>query len=188
MKLAEIMRLALRQLDEDVADISEYDDMFRRYANEGYQIVMRDLYKPRIPITLETDEHGKATLDELNIVRIIELRNMCGRDVWFDLSPDCKTVYTRMRKQELNGWAEEEIPMLTLDADEPQFPEWAHNCLADYICYRHLSNGNMAKQSKAQFYLNQFYQTARRIRPVGMGSVTREKRLYAVTDARYSRW
>ena len=188
MKLAEIMQLALRQLDEDPADISDYDDLFRRYANEGYQIVMRDHYKPRTAVTLETDEHGAASLEGLDIVRVIELRDGLGRDVWFDLAPDCKMVFTRVRSQALTGWAEEEIPMLTLDGDEPQFPEWAHSCLADYICYRHLSAGNMAKQSKAQFWLQSFYQTVRRLRPVGQGSVTRAKRLYAVTDARYTRW
>lgn len=187
MRLAEIMRLALRQLDEDPADISEYDDLFRRYANEGYQIVMRDFYKPRVHLTLETDERGAASLEGLNVVRVIELRDRHGRDVWFDLSLDCKEVYTRVRSQEITGWAEEEIPLLTRDEDEPAFPEWAHSAMADYLCYRHLSNGNMAKQSRAQYYLNQFYQTARRLRPVGMGSVTRSKNLYAVTDVRYAR-
>ena len=187
MTLSQVMQLALRQLDEDPADISEYDDLFRRYANEGYQIVMRDIYKPRKTITLMTDEHGTASLEGLHIVRIIELRDRSGRDVWFDLDPGCLKVYTRARNQEITGWAEEEIPLFTHDSDEPAFPEWAHSALADYICYRHLSAGNMAKQSRAQFYLNAFYQTIRRIRPVGTGSVTRMKNLYAVTDVRYVR-
>ena len=71
--------------------------------------------------------------------------------------------------------------------DEPQIPEYAHAALADYICYRHLSSGNLAKQSRAQFYQNSFYQTMQRIRPQGMGSVTRFEHLYEVTDARYRR-
>ena len=69
--------------------------------------------------------------------------------------------------------------------DEPQLPEYAHAALADYICYRHLSSGNLAKQSRAQFYQTSFYQTMQRIRPEGMGSVTRFRNLYEVTDARY---
>ena len=46
--------------------------------------------------------------------------------------------------------------------DEPQIPEYAHAALADYICYRHLSSGNLAKQSRAQFYQNSFYQAMQR--------------------------
>lgn len=186
MRLGEIMQLALRQLDEDPADISEYDDLFRRYANEGYQIVMRDILKPRARVTIETDDAGQAAIDGLGIVRIVELKDGAGRDVWFNLSVDGKAIYTREREKTLHAVCEMECGMLTLDQDEPAFPVWAHACLADYICYRHLSAGNMAKQSRAQFYLNAFYQTARRIRPQGTGSVTRMKNLYAVTDARYT--
>ena len=40
MTLAEIMRLALRQLDEDPADISDFSDLFRSYANIGYKIAV----------------------------------------------------------------------------------------------------------------------------------------------------
>lgn len=36
MTLAQIMRFALLQLDEDPADIDEYADLFRMYANDGY--------------------------------------------------------------------------------------------------------------------------------------------------------
>ena len=185
MKLAEIMQLALRQLDEDPADVSDYDDLFRRYANEGYHIVMRDQYKPRKMIRIETDEHGAADVSGLGIVRVIELHGKHPGGVWFDLSLDGTKIFTREKSAALDAMVETEIPMLTLDADEPKFPEWAHSCLADYICYRHLSAGNAAKQQKAQFWLNSFYQTVRRIRPVGQGSVTRHRNLYTVTDIRY---
>ena len=73
--------------------------------------------------------------------------------------------------------------------DEPQIPEYAH---AKSACGLHLLPSsvqrNLAKaQSRAQFYQNSFYQTMQRIRPQGMGSVTRFKHLYEVTDARYRR-
>ena len=185
MRLAEIMVLALRQLDEDPADISDYDDLFRRYANEGYQIVMRDHYKPREMIGIDTDEHGAASLEGLGVVRVIELHGDRPGGVWFDLSLDGTQIFTRAKNAHLRAMVETETPMLTRDEDEPQFPEWAHSCLADYICYRHLSAGNAAKQNKAQFWLQSFYQTVRRIRPVGQGSVTRQRNLYTVTDIRY---
>lgn len=185
MKLAEIMQLALRQLDEDPADISEYDDLFRRYADEGYQIVMRDHYKPREETVLFTDEDGKAYIDGMDIVRVISLKTQDGRDVWYNLSVDGGTLYTREKEKELNAVVEKECGMLLKDDDVPAYPQWAHSALADYICYRHLSAGNMGKQQRAQFYLNQFYQTIRRIRPQGMGSVTRFRNLYTVTDVRY---
>lgn len=187
MTLAQIMTLALRQLDEDPADISEYDDLFRMYANEGYQIVMRDLYKPREHFDFETDEHGSAEIKDRGIIRIVELKDGWGRDIWFDLSVDGTTIYTREREKMLHAVAEIEVAPIYKDTDVPEFPEWAHNCLVDYICYRHLCNGNMGKQQRGQTYLNQFYQQARRIRPQGMGSVTGFKNLYAVTDARYTR-
>ena len=66
-------------------------------------------------------------------------------------------------------------------------PAYAHAALSDYICYRHLSSGNLAKQSRAQFYQNSFYQEMNRIRPQGMGSVTRMRNLYEATDVRYRR-
>ena len=187
MTLAQIMTLALRQLDEDPADLAEYDDLFRMYANEGYQIVMRDYYKPREHFDFTTDEKGAADITGRDIVRIVELRNALGMDVWFDLSVDGTTIYTREREKDLHAVAEIEVAPLARDMDVPLFPDWAHNVLVDYICYRHLSSGNMGKQQRAQFFLSQFHQGARRIRPQGVGSVTRFKNLYAVTDARYTR-
>lgn len=185
MRLAEIMQLALRQLDEDTADISEYDDLFRRYANEGYQIVMRDIYKPRETVLLGTDEEGRASIEGKGIVRIIEIENEEKHNVWFNVSADGLYIHTREKEKTLYALAEKECGVLYDDADVPAFPEWAHSALADYICYRHLSAGNLAKQQRAQFFLQQFYQAARRIRPQGIGSVTRFKNLYTVTDARY---
>ena len=185
MKLAEIMQLALRQLDEDPADVSDYDDLFRRYANEGYHIVMRDHYKPRKMIQIETDEHGAADISGLDIVRVIELHGKHPGGVWFDLALDGTKIFTREKNAVLDAMVETEIPMLTRDADEPQFPEWAHSCLADYICYRHLSSGSLAKQSRAEFFYQSFYQQMRALRPQGAGSVTRMKNLYSATEAAY---
>lgn len=186
MRLAEIMQLALRQLDEDPADISEYDDLFRRYANEGYQMIMRDFYRPRETAIFTTDKDGMAVIDGMDIVRVVEITNESGREVWFDLSVDGRFVYTREKEKTLTAIVEIECGQLA-DGDEPEFPSFAHAALADYICYRHLSAGNAAKQARARFFLDAFYQTARRIRPQGMGSVTRFKNLYTVTDARYRR-
>lgn len=187
MTLAQIMTLALRQLDEDPADISEYDDLFRMYANEGYQIVMRDIYKPRDHFDFETGKDGSAEIKDRGIVRIVELKDGWGRDIWYDLSVDGTTIYTREREKTLHAVAEVEVEPIYKGTDEPQFPEFAHNCLVDYVCYRHLCNGNMGKQQRAQFFLQKFWENARRIRPQGMGSVTHFKNLYAVTDARYTR-
>ena len=53
MTLGQIMRLALRQLDEDPADIAEYAELFRMWANQGYQIILGQYYKPREMITLQ---------------------------------------------------------------------------------------------------------------------------------------
>ena len=74
--------------------------------------------------------------------------------------------------------------MLTQDSDEPKLPEYAHSALVEYICYRHLLNGNLAKQSQAQAHLNRYYQIAGTIRPQGSESVRTMRNLYAATDIR----
>ena len=78
-------------------------------------------------------------------------------------------------------------PALQKATDEPQLPDFAHAALADYICYRHLSSGNLSKQSRAEFFRESFYQQMRALGYEGQGSVTRTKNLYTVTDARYGR-
>lgn len=187
MKLAEIMQLALRQLDEDPADISEYDDLFRRYANEGYQIAMRDIIRPRQTMALAADEDGHADIQGMGILRIVQLQEENGRDVWHAMAPDGTHILTGAKNKTLNAVVETDIPLLIEDMDVPEMPEWAHSALADYICYRHLSAGNAAKQQRAQFFYGMFSQTIRRIRPQSAGSVTGYKNLYTVTDARYVR-
>ena len=74
---------------------------------------------------------------------------------------------------------------LEQDADEPQLPLEAHAALADYICYRHLSSGNLAKQSRAQHYRNEFYAQMQRLSPRPSGGVTGYKNFYTVTDSRW---
>ena len=143
MTLSQLIAHALRQLDEDAEDVSEYEESFKVYANMGYDL----------------DPDGRG----LHIWRV----DLAGKT----LRAVCEVAF---------------YPMEDGD-DEPQIPEYAHAALADYICYRHLSSGNLAKQSRAQFYQNSFYQTMQRIRPQGMGSVTRFEHLYEVTDARYRR-
>ena len=187
MRLAEIMQLALRQLDEDPADISEYDDLFRRYANEGYQIAMRDVVRPRQTMSLETDDKGGADIQGMGILRIVGAKDENGRDVWFAPSPDGTQILTGAKEKTLTVIVETDVPELLDDADEPEFPQWAHSALADYICYRHLSAGNAAKQQRAQFFYGMFSQMVRRLQSPGTGSVTGYKNLYAVTSARYVR-
>ena len=166
MTLSQIIAQALRQLDEDAEDVSEYEESFRVYANMGYDIAVREYLKPRRIFYTEVDEEGNAPVPGLTVVRVIELRD--------DLAG-----------QTLRAVCEVAFYPLEDGQDEPQLPEYAHAALADYICYRHLSSGNLAKQSRAQFYQTSFYQAMQRIRPEGMGSVTRFRNLYEVTDARY---
>ena len=182
MTLAQIMHLALRQLDEDPADVSEYDDTFKSYVNEGYRILMYEYYKPREDVDFVTDETGRFSIDRKKIIRIVELKDDQGRDVKFDLAANGTSICTELLQKELHAVAEVYAELLKNSLDEPKFPEFAHSCLADYICYRHLSAGNIAKQQKAQFYVQRFRDTARSIRPEWMGSTTQFKGLYAATS------
>lgn len=187
MTLAQIMKLALCQLDEDIADIDDFAELFRHYANQGYEIAVRRYLQPKETFTLTTDENGRAYIDGLDIVRVIELKDESGCAVYADVSGDGTHLVTGRRNAKLTALCEISYPLMKDEAEEPRLPENAHMALVDYICYRHLMNGNMAKQSRAQAYQSSFYQTLSSIRPQGSGSTTRYKNLYAVTSARYAR-
>lgn len=107
MTVGEIYTQALLELDESTEDLHEFEQKFNHYLNIGYQIALRDYYKP----------------------------------------------------QELMS-----EPLANPD-DVPNLPEHAHHGLVDYICYRHLSSGNLAKQSRAQFYRQSFYEAMRMLHP-----------------------
>ena len=187
MTLANIMKLALRQLDEAAEDIAEYDELFRSYANMGYMIALRLFLRPRETFELTTDAQGRADLSALPVMRVVEARNAQDRPVRFSLSADGRTMQTGEKDAVILALCEVERPALEADTDEPELPQHAHPALADYICYRHLSSGNLAKQSRAEFFRQSFYQQMRTLIPQGAGSVTQLRNLYAVTDARYRR-
>ena len=190
MTLSQLIAHALRQLDEDAEDVSEYEERFRVYANMGYDIAVREYLKPRRIFYTEVDEEGNAPVPGLTVVRVIELRDENGFDVGFDLDP-CGRCFHVWRDdlagQTLRAVCEVAFYPMEDGSDEPQIPECAQAYLADYICYRHLSNGNPVKQRQAQFYLNSFLRGMQRLRPQGMGSVTHRTHIYDVTDARYYR-
>ena len=185
MTLLGIMKLALRQLDEAAEDLSEYDELFRSYANMGYMIAVRLFLRPRECFEIATDEEGRAEIRALPLGRIIELRDKAGFDVPFDVEADGAHIRTGRRNEKLRAVCEIEAEEMSGETDVPVLPEYAHPALADYICYRHLSSGNLAKQSRAQFFYQSFYQQMRALRPQGAESVTRMKNLYAVTGAGY---
>ena len=188
MTLAQIMELALRQLDEEISDIAEFDTLFRFYANEGYSIAQRKWYHPRADVVLETDDVGEASLEGKGIVRVLELHNDSGFKVPYTVAPDGKSLRARLKEEELYALCEVEWPELVRETDEPKLPKHAHGALVDYICYRHLINGNAAKQTRAQMYLMQFERAMREMGSMGEGSVTHKSNLYLASDIRYSRW
>ena len=181
MTLASIMKLALRQLDEAAEDLSEYDELFRSYANMGYMIALRLFLKPREVIEVRTDSMGSAELTGLFIARVVEVRDREGRSVRFVMDSDGRTLHTGACAQMVTLIAEIECPPLENGLDEPMLPEYAQPALADYICYRHLSSGNLAKQSRAEFFRNSFYEQMRAMKPQSDGSVKGMKNLYAAT-------
>lgn len=192
MTLGQIMRLALRQLDEDPEDISEYDDLFIAYANEGCRIAVEDYAKVREMREGRTDDNGIMPLDS-DVRRVVEIRHkMEGgkiqRNMPFELMATGDEIRTTKPNARFLIVCEVRYREMESDTDEPmQLPKEAHAAIADYICYRHLSNGNLAKQSRAQRYQQQYYQAMQRIRPQGMGSVKGYTNLYAATDIRYMR-
>lgn len=188
MTYAQIKQLALRQLDEDPHDMDEFGDLLGVYVNEGYQTALIDYARPREVFTLKTDKDGNADLSGLRIIRIAEvLEHPHGLSAWATQNATGDTLYTAVRESEVKLTALITYPDMVEESEEPRLPAWAHGALADYACYRYLSNGNMAKQSKAQFYFQRYMTTMNRVRPQGMGSVTTLRNLYTATDARWVR-
>ena len=184
MTLAGIMKLAMRQLDEAIEDIAEYDELFRSYANMGYMIAVRQFLRPRETFMLTTDEDGCARIDAHPIRRVVQVKNMHGEEIGFAISADGRRIETDGWDPVLSVLGEVDRKPMEKDTDEPMLPEYAHAALADYICYRHLSSGSLSKQSRAEFFRQSFYQQMHAIAREGEGSVTRMKNLYAATDAR----
>ena len=187
MTLAGIMKLAMKQLDEAVEDISEYDELFRSYANMGYMIALRLFLKPRETFRLESDGSGRADIRALPIGRVVEVRDKQGKALAFDIEADGGAVLTGRANEAFFLLCEVEYPAMAADTDEPNMPEYAHPALADYICYRHLSSGSLAKQSRAKFFESSFYQQMRAMKPQGAGSVKRLRHLYEATGTGYVR-
>lgn len=190
MTLSQLIAHALRQLDENAEDVSEYEESFKVYANMGYDIAVREYLKPRRTFCVDVDEKGNAPVPGLLVTRVVELRDEYGYDVGYDLDPDGRGLHiwrVDLAGKTLRAVCEVAFYPMEEGSDEPQIPEWAQAYLADYICYRYLSNGNPVKQRQAQFYLNSFLRGMQRLRPQGMGSVTHRTHIYDVTDARYYR-
>lgn len=186
MTYAQMKRLALQQLDEDPSDVDEYGDMLGAYINEGYQIALRRYVRPRALLMMHTNGEGVAVIED-DIEKIVEVKDEHGYEAWYTLSGDGRTLHTTAHDQTIRVLCIINKPDLVESADEPQMPSFAHSALVDYACYRFLSNGNMAKQTRAQFYYGQFMQRMSMVKPEGGGSVTSYKNLYAVTDARWTR-
>lgn len=194
MTLAGIMQLALRQLDEDLEDIAEVDDLFAGYANLGYDIAVREFLKPRETRALHANRRGFASIEGMDIERVVQVWDEQGRERAFEVTPDGGHIFLTDGAHQarrhgegtaLRALCEVRYAPLSQSTDEPRLPPSAQAALADYICFRHLSSGNLAKQSRARFFEDSFYRAMRAMRQDGYGSVTRARNLYAVTDARY---
>ncbi len=184
MTLGRIKLLALKMLDEAPEDIGEYDELFRLYANMGYAIAMREYIRPRAVRMLVTDRDGRAVLTGMDIVRVVEVRDEKGMRIPFDQEAEGGSIRTGKKEKTLSAVCEILWPDMREETDEPKMPEYAHAVLADYICYRHLSSGNLAKQNRAQFFFRSFLQQMQSLRREGQSGVTRLRNLYEATDIR----
>ena len=182
MTLATIMKLALRQLDEPDANIGEYEELFRNYANMGYMIALQMYYKPRKILSFESDVYGNVELNDPRISRVIEVRDQTGRSVPFQIDGDGRTLHTGGWMERIWVLCEYEYPAMKDALDIPILPEFVHPALADYICYRYLSCGSLVKQNRAEFFRNSFYEQMRVMKTQGERTVTCLKNLYQATN------
>lgn len=187
MTLAQIMRFALLQLDEDPADIDEYADLFRMYANDGYTELVEQYAKPREIFTLYAGECGFVSTQDMDILRVASVERIReGRHepLPWTVAEDGAGIFVPVRDEDVAVLAEVRRPPLVEDTDVPCLPESVHTALVNYICWRHLMTGNLAKQSRAQAFLSLYVKQAAALRPQGMGGVHTMRGLYAATDIR----
>lgn len=185
MTLAQIILRAIHLLDEEPGDVDEFHDLFMAFANEGYRIAVTQYVRPRQRFPVKTDKGGFAPLLFAHVTRVVRLEDEMGCEVFFDLCEDGLRIKTRRPRENMVALCEIAYPDLERDDDVPRIPDFLHPALADYICYRYLASGNLARQSRAQVFSANFYRAMQAARPQGMGSVTRLQNLYAVTSARY---
>ena len=190
MTLAQIYRLALRQLDEDPEDIAEFKDLFEAYVNEGYEIAVNTYWKPRESFDLMTDDNSDANIDGLHIKSIVSVTSgNYGIPLHAKISEDGHSIHVfggiAAANQPVTVLARISMPPLRENTDVPRIPEMGHMALADYICYRYKSTGNLAKQSQAQAFLSQFQSTMMRMDSMANGSVIHRNNLYSATDLRW---
>lgn len=183
MNVNSIFKHALLEMDEDPADISDYDEKFKMYLNMGYQLIVRKYYKPRETVVVRTDKEGYLNLYGYNVEEIVAMQTVDGRPVTYEVHPDGRNEYqTSARGQKVAVVYVTSYPPLVDELDEPNLPEHVHYALVNYICYKHLSSGNLAKQSRAQYYLQSFYEAMGMLKPTGSGSVKTYTNFYAATE------
>lgn len=183
MTVSDILSAALRELDEDPADIGEYRDKFMLYLNMGYQTILRKYYRPRETLPMRTDENGLLNLYGYDVESVLSIRDENGRTVSFTpCADDSGDVQTPARNAEVLVLCQMNCPPLAQDGDEPRLPEHAQYALVWYICYKQLSSGNLAKQSRAQVYMQGFYDVMSMLRPMGTGSVKTYTNFYEATN------
>lgn len=185
MTLNMIIQQALRQLDEDPDDVSEYFELFRTYANIAYQIITRDYYKPTRHLTMSFDEEGLWRIPPI-VERVIELTDEDRQRVVFFPTTDGEAIQTsfpgRYEGKSIDALCEVRLPPMEIETDEPKLPFMGVQAIVDYICYRHLMNGNLAKQSRAQGYQKSFYEACNKVSPNGFGTVRNFRNLYSATN------
>lgn len=187
MTLAQIYKLALRQLDMDIEDVAEYVELFRQYANEGNQIVVNNYWRPCEEMRLHSDEDGRVWLYGMDVHHVICVMDAYGRTLPFRTAPDGTYISVGEKNMELSLTCQKMARQMTDDNEEPPFPNENHFALVDYICYRQLVSGNAAKQSRARVFYDAFLLGCRRIVPQNTGSVKQMHGLYAASHIRARR-
>lgn len=183
MNVASIFKHAMIELDEDPSDICDYDEKFKMYLNMGYQIILRQHYKPRETFICHADEQSRVCLDGYSVESVVQITDMDGRPVSFRACADgCGMYQVAVHDEDVNVVCQVNYPALENELDVPRIPEHVHYALVQYICYKHLSSGNLAKQSRAQYYRQSFYEAMGTLKPVGTGSVTTYSNFYSATN------
>ena len=135
MTLSQILRLALRQLDEAPEDAGDYDDLFKSYANIGYDIAVREYLKPRERRTLYARCGGALRIDDEDVERVARLWDCEGRERAFAPGADGRSVEVfgpaPCEGEGMLALCEVRYPPMERETDEPRLPPSAQAALAE---------------------------------------------------------
>lgn len=180
MNLKEMIIGALLQLDRntDEATISQWRDKLTRYLNDAMIDLTSELQPRRTDVL--TLQSGALDLSKLprNVIKVIGLaRGTTRMPFYYGAATDILRV-PAATDGEVHVTYRYMPPLLKLDTDVPDLPEWSHGAMIGYAVGRENASGDASKIAAARACF-ELYNAAKRMMRAHRGELDS----YAIEDA-----